>query len=149
MTIDEYLNRLRVLKRKADAAEERCNKIYDKVINPPSASSFDGSPKGRGNVNSNEIRLVKYSDAVRDYKEAYQEYKDHSDHIYSNICNCLYLDGLLLVTAYINNVVFDNDTLHGIGSILNTSDQRVVRNRLHEAKEHLRQVLIQQGMDIE
>lgn len=149
MTIDEYLNQLSILKLKADAAGDKCDKAYNKATSLPSGIKSSGSPSTSKNVNANEIRLTEYADAARKWREALNKYKEFSDQLYSNICNCLYLDGLLLVTAYINNVVFEYDTLHGIGSILDTSDTRAMINRLNEAKEHLREVLIRNGVDIE
>ena len=149
MTIDEYLGQLRKLKRESDHAERRCKKLYDKLTSLHSASDFDGMPKGRTDYKSRQIALDDYADAAQRSSDAFHEYKAFSDELYSNICKCLYLDGLLLVTAYINNVVRGDDTLYGIGYILDTKDERVMISRLNEAKQHLRQVLINQGIELE
>ena len=149
MTIDDYLNQLRTLKHEVDAAGKRYDKLREKAYSQRSSSNFDGSPRGKWHINPKEDLIIECSDAFKEYEEAHQRYKDFYNQLYDNICSCLYLDGTLLATAYISNAKNDADVLDGLGLILGNYNRNAVKSRLDEAKEHLREILVQQGMDIE
>lgn len=61
-----------------------------------------------------------------------------------------YLEGSLIDQVYIHNVFFDReDQFYGLNDILNTDDRGVIVSKLNTAKQRLRTLLIEKGIEIE
>lgn len=150
MTIDEYLGQLATFRRRSEKAFNRVRKYDTRATAPRSSLNLgDGTPRSR-NKGANEDNLIGLSDALKEQREASQQYKKFREELYSNIYNLLYWEGLLIERVYIHNVIVNAaDDLHGADDILNTKNRAQILAKLKEAKQHLADLLRAQGVEIE
>ena len=149
MTIDEYLNQLQKLRRREKQTYKKMQKQLDRATSVQSSFNF-GMPRSRSNENRTETMLVDLADAQSEWREANAAYIAFREQLQSDIYNLLYWEGLLIEQVYIYNQVNEcEDDLHGAAEILKTKNRGAIINKLNEAKAHLRQILIDQGKEIE
>lgn len=148
MTIDEYLNQLPKLRRAEAKAYNRMETKFDRATSLQSSFNFD-MPRRIADQNATEARLVDLADAQREWKEANDAYIEFKDQLERSLYNLLYWEGLLIDQAYIYNVVCGRDHLYGLDEILHTSSRGAILAKLDTAKQHLRQILRDQGIEIE
>lgn len=148
MTIDEYLNQLPKLRRAEAKAYNRMETKFDRATSLQSSFNFD-MPRRIADQNATEARLVELADAQREWKEANEAYATFKEQLERSLYNLLYWEGLLIDQAYIYNVIYGRDHLYGLDEILKTRNRGVMISKLNEAKQHLRQILIDQGIEIE
>lgn len=149
MTIDEYLNQLPELKKAEDRAYRELNKMFDRAISTHN-SAFDGMPHVKSNENIHETRLIEYADAKREWDEINARFFEIKEQIEKTIYYMVYWEAVLINQIYIYNVIRSNASpLDGVAEILNTNNQHTIKNKIAEAKAHLRQQLIDRGVEIE
>lgn len=148
MTIDEYLHQLPALKKAERTACKRLAKMFDKATSTHN-SAFDGMPYTKRSENMYEIKLVEYVDAKKAWDEINAKYFEVRDQLEECIDYLLYWEGCLIFQIYIYNVALEkDDPLDGAEEILHTQSQYVIKAKLTEAKSHLRQLLIDRGVDL-
>lgn len=149
MTIDEYLNQLRKLRRREKRTYQKMQNQYDRATSLQSSFNF-GMPRNRSNENRTETRLLDLADTQREWREANAAYIGFREQLQSDIYNLLYWEGLLIEQVYIFNLINESeDDLNGAAEILNTNNRGTIIRKLNEAKAHLRQILIDRGVEIE
>lgn len=149
MTIDEYLNQPRKLKQRAERLWKKAEALEEAAISPQSAGRFD-MPRSRSNDNQTEARLIRYIDAMSEWRDAHDAYVNCRDQLERDLHNLFYWEGLCIHDVYICNAMIDRgDDLTGLEEILNTRNRGAILTKLGEAKQHLRQLLIDQGIEIE
>lgn len=150
MNIDEYLDQFHALKEAEAKAYYEAQIALNKATGSRSSSYFDGMPRSKDNYNTQESLTINYTDAVNEWRRINKERKRILDQIQMSLYNMLYWEGMLLEHVYIFNVITDKENrLEGAAEILNTTDMGVVTEKLRIAKNHLRQILIDQGENIE
>lgn len=150
MTIDEYLNQPRKLKRKRDRLYEKLLAAEERTAPRDPLNLGDGVPGRRSGSNTTEDKLLTYIDASSAYREASRQYTNVRDALNLAIDNLLYWQGCLIYQVYIYNVYFDiDDDLKGADEILRTDNRREILAKLGEAKEALADLLRAQGVEIE
>lgn len=149
MTIDEYLNQLPVLKQTEKKAYNRLRKCFDRATSTHN-SAFDGMPHVKSSENIHETRLVEYVDAKKEWDEINARFFEIKEQIENTIYYMVYWEAVLINQIYIYNVIRSNASpLDGVAEILNTNNQHTIKNKIAEAKAHLRQQLIDRGVEIE
>lgn len=147
MTIDEFLNQARILKRKRDKAEKHLAELESLV--DPKAFSLDGLPVCHSSTNSTETRLLDYLDAGQEFRKINEVYTQYTEQLQKSINYLLHWEALLIEQIYIYNVHYGYDDLYGIDHILNTKSRSAMITKLNIAKGHLADLLIKQGVEIE
>lgn len=149
MTIDEYLNQLKKLDRRTDRLAAKYKELEERATSPRSSFNFgsDVHKCGSGR-NITEDRITAAADALLAYRRSLDEYIRAREELMQNIYNMIYWQGLIIERVYIYNINAADD-LVGIGEILNTKSRGVILEKLDEAKQNLRRILIDQGIDIE
>lgn len=149
MTIDEYLNQLPYLKKADNRLYKELMIKSERATSTPS-SAFDGMPRTKNSGNTHETRLLDYVDAHREWKEVNERFFEIKKQIEEAADYLLYWEGCLIMHVYVYNIMFSaDDPLHGADEILHTQSQHVINKKLAEAKAHLRQLLIKQGIELE
>lgn len=149
MTIDEYLNQLPNLKRAEGIAYQKLKQYFDKATSTHN-SAFDGMPRVKSCENTHETRLIEYADAKREWNDINKRFYEVKDQIEEAVDYLLYWEGRLIYQLYVYNVFLSiDDPMDGAAEILHTKSQHVIKVKLAEAKTHLRQILINQGVEIE
>lgn len=148
MTIDEFLNRIEVLKRRSDKLLNAYNSIQDETVNPGAVVHY-GMPAGRTNRNYTEEKLIKLASAGEKWQKAYEEYQVYYNIFERAMYNLLYWEGLLIERVYITNAAFKHNQLFGVDEILKTRNRAEILAKLETAREHLKQILNENGMKIE
>ena len=149
MTIDEYLNQLRTFKRREKKLYKNLMQCADRAFSPRSASSYD-MPHSKSHDNQTETLLIELADADAAYTAALEEYRAFREQLENSIYNLFYWEGLVIYQVYfINGLLERDDDLTGLDEILKTHNRGVMISKLNEAKQHLRQILIDQGIEIE
>lgn len=149
MTIDEYLNQMKILRYKYLRLYDKAREAENKATSTRSSLNTDGRIQHKG-VNMTESRLIDAADAWGAMKAAYNEYNAYRDQLDEGMRTLLYWEGCLIYKVYIHNVIAEKeDDLDGAEEILFTNNRKMIVSRLNEAKSHLREILISKGMDIE
>ena len=151
MTIDGYLHELRRLYIKAEIKKKKLDEAEAIVESPRSSLNLgDGTPIQRGHSNSVENKMMKYVEASDEWRKAVKERDDFKTALYDNIYQLYYWEGLVIERLYVYGAYDEpRDEVTEVYDILHTYNERKVRLKIKEAKQHLRQILIDQGMDIE
>lgn len=149
MTIDEYLNQLPQLKRAEDRAYTNLKHYLDKATYIPS-SAFDGMPHARSYENKHETWMIEYADAKREWDSINAKFYEIKEQVEANVDYLLYWEGRLIYQLYIYNVFIGaDDPMDGAEEILHTKSRHVINNKLAVAKSHLRQILIERGVELD
>lgn len=151
MTIDEYLNELQRLYCRAERKYRKLLDAKDNADSPRSSLNLgDGAPRGRSHVNTTERRTLKYVDASKEWRKALKERDDFKAALYDNIYQLYYWEALVIERIYVSSA-YEGHTKNIISltDILHTYNEDKLQAKLDEAKEHLRQILIEKGYDIE
>lgn len=149
MTINEYLNQPRDLKRSCDRLYKKMLKAEERTAPRDPLNLGDGIPARRSG-NANEDKLLTYIDATRTYKKAYTQYTEVCNALSLAINNLLYWQGCLICRVYLYNACLDvDDDLQGADEILRTDDRREILAKLGESKAALADLLRAQGVEIE
>lgn len=149
MTIDEYLNQLPKLKAAENREYNKLAKVFDKATSTHN-SAFDGMPRTKNSINAHETRLIEYVDTKREWDEIHKRFYEILEQIEGAIDYLLYWEGSLIYRVYIYNIFGTReDPLEGADEILHTNSQHIINVKLAEAKSHLREILINQGIELE
>lgn len=148
MTIDEYLQQLPALKRKAEHLYEKLIECENKATAGRTANA-DRIPH-RTQENTTETKLIEYADAVKEYSKTQSQYME----LRRKLCRASYelkhWQGILIEELYIYDTVLDRETdITEFSEMLQTSDRRKMRDKLAEAREQLKQILTDQGESID
>lgn len=150
MTIDGYLNQSRRLKNRVDKATKVLEEAESKAGIRSSLDRVDGIVCGRNNGNSTEARMIDYVDAGREYRDAQHEYKQFRDQLKDVINYLLHWEALIIEQVYIYNVFFGaEDDLFGVDEIIGKNNRVIMLQKLGIAKEHLRDLLRDRGIEID
>ena len=151
MTIDEYLNQPRNLKRRREQLGEQLTAAEARVTSPRDPLNLgDGIPCSRYSGNGTENKLLEYIDISREFSKVNAQFKEMRDAIITAVDNMIYWQGCLIHHVYVYNVYFrSDDILNGADEILNTKDRRQILAKLTEAKAALAVQLRAQGVEIE
>lgn len=150
MTIDEYLSLAYKLRRKYDHCEKKYRRLFDIATSTPSSLDWDGAPKQRGTGhNSVEAKFVAEADAARELSIVSKVYREYREQLRGDIYNLRYWEGLLLEQAYITNPILGRDLLYRADEILSTNNHKIICAKLDEAKQHLAELMIARGAEID
>lgn len=149
MTIDEYLNQLPKLKAAENHKYNKLMKMFD-IATSTHNSAFDGMPRTRNSENAIETKLIEYADTKREWDEIHRRFYEIKEQIEDAIDYLLYWEGSLIYRVYIYNIFGTrDDPMEGADEILHTNSQYIINVKLAEAKSHLRQILINQGVELD
>ena len=150
LTIDEYLNQPRDLKRRRDQLNEELQQLETMVTSPrDSLNIADGLP-GKSNGNAHETRLLKYIDTGRKFSAVNKQYKKACEDLHRAIDNLLYWQGSLILQVYYYNAYYGiDDNLQGADEILHTRSRGAIIAKLTESKTALADLLRAQGVEID
>lgn len=148
MTIDEFLKKTISLKEETDLLFQRYCIIEDKAENP-GATNLNGTPASSTNRNYTEERYINLISAGEKWRKSNEEYQRYKKILERAIYNLLYWEGLLIEQVYIINPALKRDKYAGVYEILKTKEKRVVYFKLKTAKEHLKQILNENGIKID
>lgn len=149
MTIDEYLNQLYKLKKAEDRTYQKLVKKFDRATSTHN-SAFDGMPHTKSNENIHETRLIEYADTKKEWNDINRKFFEVKEQIEEAVDYLLYWEGRLIYQLYVYNVFLSgDDPMDGAAEILHTKSRQVINNKLAEAKAHMRQLLIDRGIELE
>ena len=151
MSIDEYLNEFKAVRRKIARMSDRIMKAEVRAYDVRSPGDMgDGTPSGHRGGNAHETKLINYADIRRKYRAAWKAYEEMRDSLRAAIDVIPCWAGCLIHHVYLYNVVFNEpDELKGADAILGTQDRNVIKSKLIEAKTLLADALRAQGVPIE
>ena len=149
MTINQYLWMLEVLKIRRENAYERWAKLSAKAAGPQSSWNMDADKIHGNRGNIREELLIRAADAEAAYWNAYDAYETYRDELETSLSRLEYRDRVVLEHVYIYNLDKDKaDRTVGICR-LTGARKRDIPVMLKDAKQRLRQVLLDDGIDIE
>ena len=149
MTIDEYLNQLPKLKAAEIREYDKLMTMFDRATSTHN-SAFDGMPHSKRSENIHEIKLIEYADTKREWEDLNKRFYEIKEQIEEAIDYLLYWEGSLIYRVYIYNIFGTrDDPLEGADEILHTNSQHIINVKLTEAKSHLRQILINRGVELD
>lgn len=148
MTINQYLWYLEWLQIKRDKKYENYMRLAEKVVSPQSSLHNDGMPRSK-DVRCEEKKLLKSSEALEAYYDADRDYWDYINRLRDQLQKLEYRDRIALETTYIYNL--DKPMGKRTSDITKFLDikKRDIPELMKEAKEHLRELLISEGIEIE
>lgn len=151
MTIDEYLNQIRSSNKESEYLYKRVHVLNDRLESLKSSLNVgDGRPGRSSYKEKREDLLAEWSDAIKACKAADQVYLETKNQLMECVYMLPYLEGSLIDQVFILNPCLDrDDQLYGLSEILNTDDRGVMISKLNAAKQHLRTLLIEKGIEIE
>lgn len=148
MTINQYLWYLEWLLIKKQQKEENYLLMAEKVSSPQSSLHSDGMPRAK-DIRCRERMLTDCGTALEEYYAADQEFYEYRDMLQNQFDQLEYSERYALETAYINNL---EKPMHcrknGIAKFLGIR-RAEVPELMKNAKAHLRELLISEGIEIE
>lgn len=148
MTINQYLWYLEWLQIKRDRKYEEYMRMTERATSPQSSLHSDGTPRAK-DVRSREKMLISSSSALEEYFDADTEHSDYMDKMTAALGKLEFRDRYVLETAYIFNLNKPRENrTSGIAKFLGVR-KKDVPGLMKEAKEHLRELLISEGIEIE
>ena len=149
MTIDEYLNQIRSARRRSQDLYQKANILRARLEDLQSSLySVDRVPFRGSFKNKREELLAEWSDTVKASKEADRTYFTVKNQTTECMYMLPYLEGSI-IDQFLHNIFFDRSDLFGLNDILNTDDEDVIISKLNAAKQHLRALLIDKGVEID
>ena len=139
MTINQYLWYLEWLQIERDKKYENYMRLAEKVVSPQSSKD----------VRCEEKKLLKSSEALEAYYDADRDYWDYINGLRDQLQKLEYRDRIALETTYIYNLDKPmGKRTSGITKFLGIK-KKDIPELMKEAKEHLRELLISEGIEIE
>ena len=150
MTIDEYLNQPRNLKRRREQLGEQLTAAEARVTSPRDPLNIGDDVPGKATSNAAETRLLTYIDISREWSAVHKQYNKACEDLHRAIDNLLYWQGSLINQVYYINAYYDyDDDLQGADEILHTRSRAAILAKLGEAKAALADQLRAQGVEID
>lgn len=148
MKINHVLYYLEWLKIDKERKYEKYMQLCSRTTSPQSALHNDDMPRSR-DIHARERLLTESSDALTAYLEADKKYNDYLDFLESNFKKLEYRHRIALEIKYINNLDRPREKRgSGISRFLGIRRAEVPA-LIRAAKEQLKEVLRDQGLDIE
>lgn len=148
MTIKQYLYNRERLHERRERKFEKYMRLSARASSPGSALDLDGTPRSKGN-NSREIVLTEAAAALEDYYKANEEYNNFDKEYIATLKQLPLSDFYLLYTIYVINQGRPYQERYiGVGKWTSLK-----RNEIPEAEriaeQHLTEILIKKGVDVE
>lgn len=148
VTVNYYLSRVEHLMLRSERKYERYMRISAKISSPRSSLDTDGMPHGSSG-NTRERQLLESSLVLDEYIAANNEYESYRDEVLSNLKRLEYKQRAALEEIYVWRLDCEvSKRGAGLCRLLNVSKHELSQV-IKSAKEELKQILIEQGMDIE
>lgn len=148
MTIKQYLYNRERLHERRERKFEKYMRLSARASSPGSALDLDGTPRSKGK-NSREIVLTEAAAALEDYYKANEEYNNFDKEYIATLKQLPLSDFYLLYTIYVINQGRPYQERYiGVGKWT-----CLKRNEIPEAEriaeQHLTEILIKKGVDVE
>jgi len=151
MTINQYLSRLEVLKIREERAQEKYIRILERASSP--ASGFinpDGIPRTTSNRSSHEDLIIKAAEAAAESDRAWRKYRAFEKHLERNLKKLDYRERWALEQIYIWNMGKPPEKRRvGVCRWCHCRTKAEAAVLIRQAKQHLTEVLREQGIEIE
>lgn len=148
MTVNEYLWKLEWLKVKRDHKYEKCIRKTEKANSPRSSLDIDGMPHRTG-VNTRELQLIEVAEALEKYYAASDEYEEYRNEVLSSLSKLDYNHRIALEHVYVWEL--DREPQARLNGLCQLLDIRKgdLQKHMSKAKAQLKEILLEQGKDIE
>lgn len=150
MTINQYLSHLEVLKIREERAQEKYLRLLERASSPI-ASHIDptGVPKAKNYKSLHEDLLIELSDAAEKSMKAWRKYSAFRDHLERNLKKLDYAEAWALEQIYIWNMGKPPERRRaGVCRHCDCRTKAEADALIRKAKQHLTEVLIEQGIEV-
>lgn len=151
MTINQYLCLLEVFKIRREKALEKYLRLLERASSPAAAHiDPDGLPKAKNYRNGNEDLLIRVADAAAAYDKAWNQYEAHKKRFEKDLAQLDYTERLALEQIYYWNMGKPPEKRRvGVCRWCGCRTKAEAAVLIRQAKQHLTEILIAQGIEIE
>lgn len=149
MTVDEYLWRLEWLTIKRERKFERYMRLSSRASSVPSSADFKEVRTSSRNLHRNEDLILESANALEEYYAADDELTTFRRELLSNLDQLPFRERVALSFMYYYNLDREADE-RSVGICRAVSCRKKdVPEIISSAKQHLRELLLQQGTEVE
>lgn len=150
MTINQYLCMLEALQIRRDRAFERYVRQLERASAPATAHIDPDGIKTRSGYNSREDLLIKVADAAAAEDKAWKQYEAFKKQFEKNLAQLEYTERLALEQIYIFNMGKPPERRRaGVCRWCGCRTKAEAAVLIRQAKQHLTEILIAQGVQID